>query len=80
MYAPRGGFFSLDNKWAVENEGITPSIDVENWPREMADGHDAQLERAVSEALKLLKEHPVVRSEKEPVAPEYGKREKAVVP
>ena len=24
MIAPRGGFFSRDGKWAVENEGIGP--------------------------------------------------------
>jgi len=30
MIAPRGGFFSKDGKWAVENEGVAPDIDVEN--------------------------------------------------
>ena len=29
MIAPRGGFFDRDGKWAVENEGVPPDIDVE---------------------------------------------------
>ena len=47
MIAPRGGFFARDGKWAVENEGVAPDIDVENWPKDVIAGHDPQLERAV---------------------------------
>ena len=48
MIAPRGGFFTRDGKWAVENEGVAPDIDVENWPKDVIAGHDPQLERAVA--------------------------------
>ncbi len=74
MIAPRGGFFSRDGKWAVENEGVGPDIDVENWPKDVIAGHDPQLERAVQEAMRLLKEHPVDRLTKEPPPPTWGKR------
>jgi tricorn protease len=74
MIAPRGGFFARDMKWAVENEGVPPDIDVENWPKDVIAGHDPQLERAVQEAMRLLKEHPVDRSPKEPPPPTWGKR------
>ena len=74
MIAPRGGFFSREGKWAVENEGVAPDIDVENWPKDVIAGHDAQLERAVAEAMKQLKEHPVDRLSKEPPPPTWGKR------
>jgi len=74
MIAPRGGFFTRDGKWAVENEGVGPDIDVENWPREVIAGRDPQLERAVQEAMRMLKEHPVDRSPKEPPPPVWGKR------
>ncbi len=74
MIAPRGGFFDRDGKWAVENEGITPDIDVENWPKDVVAGKDPQLERAVQEAMRLLKEHPVERMTKEPPPPTTGKR------
>jgi len=78
MIAPRGGFFARDGKWAVENEGVAPDIDVENWPKDGIAGHDAQLERAVAEAMRMLKEHPVDRATTEPAAPTWGKRVKAI--
>jgi tricorn protease len=74
MIAPRGGFFTREGKWAVENEGTAPDIDVENWPAEVLAGHDAQLERGVSEAMRMLKEHPVDRRTREPESPTWGKR------
>ncbi len=74
MIAPRGGFFTTEGKWAVENEGIAPDVDVENWPKEVADGHDPQLERAVQEADRMLKEKPVIRLANEPPAPRWGER------
>ena len=43
---------------AVENEGVAPDIDVENWPKDVIAGKDPQLERAVEEAMKLLKANP----------------------
>jgi tricorn protease len=74
MIAPRGGFFTRDGRWAVENEGVGPDIDVENWPKEVIAGHDPQLERAVTEAMRLLKERPVDRAVKEPPPPTWGQR------
>lgn len=76
MIAPRGGFFGRDDKWHVENEGQAPDIDVENWPRDVAAGHDPQLERAVQEALTELAAKPVHRATKEPPSPTWGKRVK----
>ena len=73
MIAPRGGFFTREGKWAVENEGVGPDIDVENFPKETIAGHDAQLERAVEEAM-LLKANPVDRKTTEPPPPTWGKR------
>ncbi len=74
MIAPRGGFFTRDGKWALENEGTAPDIDVENWPKEVIAGRDPQLERAVQEAMRMLKERPVDRTSKEPPPPVWGKR------
>ena len=80
MYAPRGGFFAVDGKWAVENEGISPNIEVEDWPKDVAAGHDAQLERAVAEAMQELAQHPVERATHEPPPPMWGKRVKPITP
>jgi tricorn protease len=57
--APGLAYYDLNGKWAIENEGVAPDIEVENTPADMMKGHDAQLERAVAEALKLLQEHPI---------------------
>ena len=74
MIAPRGAFFARNGKWDVENVGTAPDIDVENWPKEMIAGHDAQLERAVSVAMQQLAAKPGDRMTKEPASPEWGKR------
>ena len=71
---PRGGFFTRDGKWAVENEGVGPDIDVENFPKDVIAGRDPQLERAVEVAMQLLKEKPVDRMTKEPPPPTWGLR------
>ena len=74
MIAPRGGFITRDGKWAVENEGVGPDIDVEHWPKDVVAGRDPQLERAVEEAMKLLKANPPERMTTEPAPPTWGKR------
>jgi tricorn protease len=74
MIAPRGGFFTRDGKWAVENEGVGPDVEVENWPKDVLAGRDPQLERAVEEALKRLKEAPPDRRRTEPPPPTWGRR------
>jgi len=76
MIAPRGGFFTRDGKWAVENEGTPPDITVENFPKDVIAGRDPQLERAVEEAMKQLKAKPVDRLTKEPPSPTWGVRKK----
>jgi tricorn protease len=74
MIAPRGGFFTREGKWAVENEGVAPDIDLENWPKDVIAGHDPQLERAIAEAMRMLKERPLDRAVKEPPPPTCGRR------
>ncbi|MDP1890035.1 MAG: S41 family peptidase [Gemmatimonadaceae bacterium] len=73
MIAPRGGFFGKDGKWAVENEGVGPDIDVENMPKDVIAGRDPQLESAVREARKQLQAKPVTLMP-EPPPPLWGKR------
>lgn len=55
MVAPRGGFYDIDGNWAVEGDGIAPDIEVIQDPKSVLNGNDPQLERAVKEALRLLK-------------------------
>jgi len=73
MVAPRGGFYDLNGKWAVEGEGISPDIEVSQNPADVLNGHDPQLERGVQEALNLLKTQSV-NLKPEPQAPVKYKR------
>jgi tricorn protease len=75
MIAPRGGFFTREGRWAVENEGVGPDIDVENTPKEVIAGRDPQLERAVQEAMRLMPNAPK-RMMTEPPPPVWGRRVK----
>ena len=74
MIAPRFGFFDREGRFAVENTGVAPDIDVENWPKDQAAGRDAQLERAVQEAMRMLRENPPQRARTEPAPPVWGRR------
>jgi tricorn protease len=74
MIAPRGGFFTRDDKRVVENVGTAPGIDVENWPREVINGHGPQLERAVQKAMRMRAQNKVARVTREPASPECRKR------
>jgi len=60
MVAPRGGFFDVNGQWAVEGEGISPDIEVIQEPKLVMQGHDPQLEKAVEEAMRLLKENEFI--------------------
>ncbi len=73
MIAPRGGFYDVNGQWAVEGVGISPDIAVEQTPADVIKGRDPQLERAVQEALTLLKTQ-AVELKPEPPAPVKYKR------
>lgn len=76
MVAPRGGFYDVDGKWAVEGEGIAPDIEVHQDPAKVAKGEDPQLEKSVQVALDLLKTQGVTLKP-EPAAPiRYRRPEK----
>lgn len=73
MVAPRGGFYDTDGNWAVEGDGVAPDIAVEQYPKDVIAGKDPQLERAVAEALKLMKTEGI-ELKPEPAAPIRWKR------
>lgn len=55
---PTFGIYNAKGEWIVENYGVDPDIPVVDDPAQMARGGDPQLERAVTEALSLLKKNP----------------------
>jgi tricorn protease len=64
--APNLGIWTEDG-WIVENEGVPPDIEVEQWPAEVAAGHDPQLEKAIQVVMEELKANPP----KKPVRPPF---------
>jgi tricorn protease len=70
--APRYAIYGLTGEWEVEGHGIPPDVMVEELPKDVAAGHDAQLERAVAIVMQQLKEHPVPVSPIPPY-PDYHK-------
>ncbi len=50
--------FYTDDGWKVENEGVPPDVEVEQWPADVAAGKDPQLDKAIEIALEQLKTNP----------------------
>jgi tricorn protease len=55
---PEFGFTDAKGNWIVEGHGVDPDIEVDNDPASVIQGKDPQLERAVSELMQKLKDHP----------------------
>ena len=71
--APTFRFMDKDGNWAVENEGVSPDIEVIDTPHLVAQGHDPSLEKAVEEVLKELDQHPVKTITAPPAPTDFGK-------
>jgi tricorn protease len=55
---PQFGWADADGQWAIENYGVEPDITVENDPQSVLAGGDPQLERAIEEVLRRMREDP----------------------
>jgi tricorn protease len=67
---PTFGSYGMNGEWIIEGHGVDPDIEVVDDPALMVDGGDPQLERAIEETLRLLKEKPF----KAPGKPGYPDR------
>jgi tricorn protease len=74
--APDLAFFTEDG-WRVENEGVPPDVEVEQWPAEVARGKDPQLERAIEIVLDELKRNPPPKPVDRPAPPVRVRRKQA---
>jgi tricorn protease len=70
--SPSVAFFSPKGEWDVENHGVEPDYAVEQDPKAVSEGHDPQLEKAVSLALEELGKTPQ-REVPRPAYPNYHK-------
>jgi tricorn protease len=62
-------FFTPDNEWRVENEGVSPDMDVVLDPVLVNKGIDSQLEAGIQEILTQLKTYQPVKLNKAPPLP-----------
>lgn len=69
--APNVAFYS-EKGFRIENEGVAPDIEVEQWPELVIKGKDPQLEKAIEIVLKQLKENPP----KKTIRPPYPNKTK----
>ncbi|MGA2194607.1 MAG: S41 family peptidase [Bryobacteraceae bacterium] len=58
VFVPEAGFTNAKGEWIIEGHGVDPDIEVDNDPASVIQGKDPQLERAVAEVMKKLKENP----------------------
>ena len=70
--SPSVAFFSPKGEWDVENHGVDPDYAVEQDPKAVSEGHDPQLEKAVSLAMEELAKEPKHEVER-PAYPNYHK-------
>lgn len=55
---PQYGNNGVDGSWIIEGHGVDPDIEVENDPKAVIAGRDPQLERAVEEVMRRIRENP----------------------
>lgn len=66
---PTFRMYDVRGQWFAEGHGVDPDILVEEDPSQLAKGIDPQLERAIEEVLRRVKEQPAV-----PARPAYERR------
>ena len=59
--APNLAFFD-ENGFGIENVGTPPDIEVEQWPKDVINGKDPQLEKAIQIVMEELKQHPAKKA------------------
>jgi tricorn protease len=82
IFVPEFGFANTAGQWIIEGHGVDPDIEVENDPKSEIEGRDPQLERAVAEVMKKLRDN-VVKLPPRPPAPvktPEAKRDEATAP
>ncbi len=67
---PTFGIYNTRGEWIIEGYGVDPDIEVVDDPGAMARGGDPQLERAVAEVLKEVRQRPLPEVKK----PKYPNR------
>ena len=55
-----------EDGWVVENVGVPPDVEVEQWPADVITGRDPQLEKAIEVVMDQLKKNPPKKPKRPP--------------
>ncbi len=64
--SPTFRMYSTSGEWFEEGYGVDPDIEVPEDPTELARGNDPQLEAAIAEVMRMLRENPPVTADRPP--------------
>ena len=73
LTVPYFRFYTPDGEWRIENEGVSPDIDVELDPAAVNRGDDTQLDAAIADVLKRLDAWKPIQRKAAPTAPTLGR-------
>jgi tricorn protease len=58
LTVPTFRMYDVDGHWFAEGYGVEPDIEVQEDPAQLARGRDSQLERAIVEVTRMIRENP----------------------
>ncbi len=64
--APNLAFWTEAEGFGIENVGVPPDIEVEQWPADVVAGRDPQLERAIQQIMAELEANPPAQPRRPP--------------
>lgn len=73
---PEFAWWEPKRGWSLENRGVEPDIVIDNTPEDDVAGRDPQLDRAIAELERLMKEKPMVK----PTAPPIPDKSRVLKP
>ena len=73
LTVPYFRFYTPDGEWRIENEGVSPDIDVELDPAAVNRGDDTQLDAAIADVLKRLGDWKPIQRKTAPPAATLGR-------
>ncbi|MFT7773687.1 S41 family peptidase [Roseateles sp.] len=73
LTVPYFRFYTPEGEWRIENEGVSPDIDVELDPAAVNRGEDTQLDAAIADVMKRLEGWKPVQRKAAPAAATLGR-------
>jgi len=73
LTVPYFRFYTPEGEWRIENEGVSPDIDVELDPAAVNRGEDTQLDAAIADVMKRLEAWKPIQRKAAPAAATLGR-------